>query len=330
MKTIKWGKGPLFSPPDPFGFRKNQKDMDRSLRVKTTTVDRVVDEYIKDGCYIASGGFGTNRIPTALLHEIVRKKKKDLSFAGHTSTHDYQILINGECIKRVDAAYIVGLEARGLSTSARKAHENGLIELCEWSNASLAWRFSAGARGIPFFPTYVNLGTDTFEYSAACVVECPYTGKPVSLVPALNPDVALIHVHRADETGNCEIEGITVADTDIAAASRTTIVTCEEMVSADYFRRNPNRTTIPWFCVDAVIQVPNGSYPGNMPGIYFSDEAHLREWLEAEKDEKKLKDFMNKYIYSTKCFEEYVEKCGGKKRIEELRKKELTGDILNG
>jgi len=67
-----------------------------------------------------------------------------------------------------------------------------------------------------------------------------------------------------------------------------------------------------------------------MPGIYFSDEAHLREWLEAEKDEKKLKDFMNKYIYSTKCFEEYVEKCGGKKRIEELRKKELTGDILNG
>ena len=310
-------------PPDPFGFREIQKNKDRSQRRKITTVSNAVKDYIKDGIYLASGGFGTNRISTSILHEIVRQKKRNLGFAGHTSTHDYQILINGKCLNRVDAGYIVGLEARGLSRSARRAHEEGLIEVCEWSNASLAWRFSAGARGVPFFPSYVNIGTDTFKYSAVCLVECPYTKRPVVLIPALNPDVAVIHVHRADEIGNCEIKGITVADQDLAAASKSTIVTCEELVPVDYFREHPERNCIPWLCVDAVICVPNGSYPGNMPGCYFSDEKHLKEWLDAEEDENKLKQFLNKYIYGTRDFEEYLQKCGGNKRINELRNEEL-------
>ena len=208
MKILDKGKGPLFMPPDPFEFRMYQKNRDRSQRDKISEVSKAVADLVKDGCYLASGGFGTNRIPTALLHEIVRQKKKNLGFAGHTSTHDYQILINGGCLDRVDAAYIVGLEARGLSKSARRAHEKRLIKVCEWSNASLGWRFSAGARGIPFFPAYVNMGTDTFGYSASYLVECPYTKKPVTLIPALNPDVALIHVHKADRIGNCEIDGL--------------------------------------------------------------------------------------------------------------------------
>jgi len=323
IKILKKGMGPLFVPPNPFKFREIQRNKDRSQRKKITSVSKAITDYVKNGCYIASGGFGTNRIPAALLHEIVRQGKKNLGFAGHTSTHDYQILINGKCLDRVDAAYIVGLEARGLSKSARKAHQEGLIELCEWSNASLAWRLSAGARGIPFFPTYVNIGTDTFNYSAAYIIECPYTKMPVALVPALNPDIALIHVHRADEAGNCEIEGILVADQDLAAASKITIVTCEEVVSTDYFRKNPERTTIPWLCVDAVIHVPYGSYPGNMPGLYFSDEEHLKKWLEMEEDEDLLEKFLFEYIYSTKNFGEYLEKCGGMKRLEELRKQEL-------
>lgn len=323
MKALNKGEGPLFIHPDPFGFRDQQKNKDRSQRKKITTVSKAVTKYIKSGNYLASGGFGTNRIPTAVLHEIVRQKKRNLGFAGHTSTHDYQILINGKCLNRVDAAYIVGLEARGLSKSARRAHQEGQIEVCEWSNASLAWRFSAGARGIPFFPTYVNMGTDTFKYSAAYIVECPYTKRPISLVPALNPDVAIIHVNTADEIGNCEIKGITVADVDIATSSKITIVTCEEIVSTNYFRKHPERTAIPWLSVDAVIHVPYGSYPGNMPGFYFSDEKHLKEWLHAEEDEDRLEKFLNKYIYKIKNFKEYLQKCGGKKRIEELRKEEL-------
>jgi glutaconate CoA-transferase, subunit A len=323
MKILSKGKGPLFMPPDPFGFREHQRKKNRGQRSKITTVPEAVASYVQSGSYIATGGFGTNRIPTAILHEILRQKKGDLGFAGHTTTHDYQILVAGDCLRRVDAAYIVGLEARGLSRCARKAHQDGRIEVCEWSNASLGWRFSAGARGIPFFATYVTAGTDTFNYSAGTLVECPYTGQPVVLVPALNPDVGIIHVHRADEMGNCEIEGITVADAVLAAASRTTIVTCEAIVQTDYFRENPQRTTVPWICVDAVIEVPGGSYPGNMPGLYFSDEKHLGQWLEAEKDEGEFKKFLDHYIYSSSNFEEYLEKCGGAERLEELRAEEL-------
>ena len=323
MNILAKGKGPLFMPPDPFSFRDQQKRKDRSKRKKITTVHKAVADNIKNGNYLACGGFGTNRIPTAILHEIVRQRKRNLGFAGHTSTHDYQILINGNCLDRVDVAYIIGLEIRGLSKSARRAHQEGLIKVCEWSNASLAWRFAAGARGIPFFPTFVNIGTDTFKYSAACIVECPYTKRPILIVPALNPDVAIIHVHKADEIGNCEIKGNTIADIDIAAASKVTIVTCEEIVSTEYFRENPEKNNIPWLVVDAVIPVKYGSYPGNMLGLYYSDENHLMEWLAAEEDKSKLEAFLNKYIYGVNNFEEYLQKCGGEKRINELYMEEL-------
>lgn len=326
LLELKRGKGDLFTPVDPFGFRSSRRKFNRGQREKITTISEAITKYVFDGCYLSSGGFGTNRIATALLHEVVRQGKKNMAFAGHTTTHDYEILVAGECIDRVDAAYIVGLEARGLSTCARKAHQAGKIKVTEWSNASLGWRFTAGARGIPFMPTYVNAGSDTFEYSASVQVECPFTGKPVILVPALNPDVALIHVHRADKMGNCEIDGIDVTDKDLAAAAKVTIITCEEIVDTDYFREKPNRTTIPWINVDAVIEVPNGSYPGNMCGAYFSDEPHLKEWLVAEKDPDLFKQFLDKYIYSSANFAEYVEKCGGDANIAKLEKLEKLED----
>lgn len=322
MNILSRGKGTLFKDVDPFAFREARRAFNRGQRPKLTSVKEAVETYVTDGCYLASGGFGSNRIATAALHEIVRQKKTDLSFAGHTTTHDYEILVAGKCIRRVDAAYIVGLEARGLSTCARKAHQNGEIEVCEWSNASLAWRLTAGARGVPFFPCYVNAGTDTYKYSASCIVECPYTGKPVVLVPALNPDVAVIHVHKACEIGNCEIKGTAVADEDLAAASRHVIVTCEELVPTDYFREDPARTTIPWIHVDAVVEVPGGSYPGNMPGHYFSDEAHLAQWLMAERDPDVFAQFLEEYIYSCADFDAYLEKCGGQVRLAELHQLE--------
>ncbi len=325
-KVLSKGQGPLFVAPAPMEFRERRRRTNRGQRSKITTVAQAVSDYITDGCYLASGGFGSNRIATALLHEIVRRRIKDLSFAGHTTTHDYEILVAGGCIARVDAAYIVGLEARGLSTCARKAHQNGEIEVCEWSNASLAWRLAAGAKGIPFMPTYVNAGTDTYNYSASCQITCPFTGRPVVLVPALNPDVAIIHVHRADPMGNCEIEGITAADEDLAAASKVTIITCEEMVDTDYFREDPRRTVIPWINVDAVIHVPNGSYPGNMCGRYFSDEAHIAQWLQSERDPGTLAAFLDDYIYGVGDFGAYLEKCGGEARIQELRDLELSND----
>ena len=116
------------------------------------------------------------------------------------------------------------------------------------------------------------MGTDTFEHSAAKEMHCPFTGRKLLALPALSPDVALIHVHRADVYGNCQIDGIIMADDDIAKASKRVIITTEKIISNDEIRREPNRTIIPYWCVDAVIEMPFGSYPGNMPGEYFSDE----------------------------------------------------------
>jgi glutaconate CoA-transferase subunit A len=277
---------------------------------------------VHDGDYLGIGGFGGVRIPTAILHEIVRQKRVNLGFAGHTSTHDFQILAAGQCLKKVDAAYVVGLEARGLSRVARKLFEEGKIQVSEWTNAALSWRLKAAVMGVPFLPARNMLGTDTFRYSGAKQTICPFTGKKLVLLPALYPDVCAIHVHRADVFGNAQIDGITVSDIDLAHASKRVIVTTERLVSTEYFRSDSARCSIPYYAVDAVIEVPYGSYPGNMPYEYFSDEDHLQEWLQAEKDADALRAFLDKNIYQCGHFNEYLELNGGLDKVKKLRAEE--------
>lgn len=290
---------------------------------KITTVREAIQKFVPDGAYIGTGGFGCNRISTALLHEIVRQGKKRLGLSGHTTTHDCQILVAGECFDRCDIAYVVGLEARGLSKVARKYFESGKVKTTEWSNAALAWRYKAAAMGVSFLPSKVMLGTDTFKYSAAKVMLCPFTGDKYAAIPALSPDVALIHVHKADVYGNCVIEGLNNSDSDLAKASKHVIITAERIVDNDEIRQSPWKTAIPYWSVDAVIPVSYGSYPGNMEGEYFSDERHLSEWLEAEQDATTYQNFIKKYILDTKDFYEYLQLCGGINRINELRTEEL-------
>jgi acyl CoA:acetate/3-ketoacid CoA transferase alpha subunit/acyl CoA:acetate/3-ketoacid CoA transferase beta subunit len=256
-----------------------------------------VAEFVHDGDYLTVGGFSTNRRPMALLHEVVRQRRKELGFAGHSATHDFQVLAAGGCLNRCDVAYVVGLEARGLSRNARRAMESGQIEAAEWSNAALAWRFHAAAMGVPFLPARVMLGTDTFRRSAAKTIDCPFTGATLAALPALSPDVAMLHVHRCDELGNAQIDGITVCDLDIARAAKRLIVSTERLVPNDEIRRTPHCTAIPYYCVDAVVVAPFGAYPCNMPYEYYSDEAHLQAWLKAENDEAEFAAFLERYIY---------------------------------
>jgi len=327
MSDLRRGSGPLFMDPDVDKARAFFGKKGLARRNKLMTVSEAISEFVHDGDYLASGGFGSNRIATALLHEVVRQGRKNLGLAGHTMTHDFQILCAGECISRCDAAYIVGLEARGLSRNARRQVESGKMELCEWTNAALAWRLRAAAMGISFIPTRVMLGTDTFEHSAAVEVQCPFTGQKYAALPALYPDVALIHVHTATPSGDARIEGLSVADLELVQASKRVILSAEEIVPDEELRRRPDRISIPSVFVDAVVEVPYGSYPGNMAYRYFSDEEHLRQWLEAEEDPDRFKEFLQKYIYGTKDFYEYLELCGGVERIIQLRRKEY---MING
>jgi glutaconate CoA-transferase subunit A len=319
----------LFSSPDPDQARRDFRDKSKGLADKVMSAEEAVRRFVSDGDYLASGGFGGDRIATALLHEIVRQKRQNLSFAGHTATHDFQILCagnqtgRGKLLARCDVAYIVGLEARGLSPHARRVVESGEVELCEWTNYSLAVRFEAAAKGVPFLPVRSLAGTDTFAHSAARPIVCPFTGVLMTAVPALWPDVAVIHVHEADRFGNCRIRGTSVVDWHLARAAKRLIVSCERLISGDEIRRAPTQTSIPFFCVDAVCEVPFGCYPGNMPYEYFSDEAHLRQWMTVERDPQQHLEFLQSHLFSVTDFSQYLELCGGRDRLAELRREEL-------
>lgn len=323
MKLEFEGKGELFMDPDPDVAREHFKKKNREMTAKRMTVKEAVSKFVPDGCYVAIGGFGGVRVPVAAMHEIVRQKKKGLGLSGHTATHDFQILAAGECFDRCDVAYIVGLEARGVSKNSRKYIESGKVRCVEWTNAGMAWRFKAASLGIPFLIGRQSLGADSIKWSASKVIECPYTKKMFATFPALYPDVAVIHVNDADVYGNCVIKGVSIVDEDLARAAKHVIITCERLVDTDEFRKDPHQVMIPYFCVDAVCEIPYGGYPGNMPFEYFSDEAHLKEWLAIEEDPAAFKKFLDDNIYGVKDFGEYLEKHGGRKRVEELRRMEF-------
>jgi glutaconate CoA-transferase subunit A len=329
MDSLSRGDGALFSDPSADHAREFFRTKPRALADKTTTIAEAVARLVADGDYLAIGGFGCDRIPTAVVHEIVRQGKQRLRFAGHTATHDFQILCagcllgGGMTLAAVDVAYVVGLEARGLSPHARRVLESGQVECVEWTNYALAVRFKAAAMGLPFLPSRTMLGTDTFRQSAARAIACPFTGERLNALPALYPDVAAIHVHEADRYGNCRVRGTSVADFDLARAARKLIITCERLIPNDEIRRDPTQTVIPFFCVDAVCEVPFGSYPGNMPYEYFSDEAHLRRWLEVEADPEAFRRFLDEHLFGVRDFNEYLQKCGGLPRMQELRRQEF-------
>jgi glutaconate CoA-transferase subunit A len=329
MNPLPQGDGVLFTDPSANRAREFFANKPRALTDKVTSVADAVSRLVKDRDYLAVGGFGSDRIPTAVVHEILRQGKQSLDFAGHTSTHDFQILCagnmtgRGKTLARVEIAYAVGLEARGLSPHSRRIVEAGDIILTEWTNYTLAVRFKAAAMGLPFLPARSMLGTDTFRKSGAKEIACPFTGERLVALPAIFPDIAVIHVHEADRYGNCRIRGTTVADLDLARAAKHLIITCERLIPAEEIRRDPTQTVIPFFCVDAVCEVPYGSYPGNMPYEYFSDEEHLRQWREAEEDVDRLRHFLDHYVYGVKTFSEYLQRAGGIDRLQQLRQQEF-------
>ena len=323
MEAFENGIGKLFTDPDPDNARAFFRTKSREMKSKVMSVKEAVEKFTKDGDYLATGGFGANRIPTAVCHELLRLGRKNMGFAGHTTTHDFQILSAGKVFDKLDASYVVGLEARGLSPNARKYIQSGEVQVTEWSNYGLAARFRAAAMGVAFLPIRTTLGTETYKYGAGKTITCPFTGSPYMAVPALYPDVAAIHVHAADIYGNCQIRGITVADLDIARAAKRLIITTERIISSDEIRKEPIKTAIPYYLVDAVCEVPYGSYPGNMAYEYFSDEEHIKEWMTVEKDPDAFKAFLDKHIYNCESHFDYLRVNGGMEKMMELRQKEL-------
>ncbi|MFO7992365.1 MAG: CoA-transferase [Thermoplasmata archaeon] len=324
MKIIEEGEGELIGWHDPDEHRKwVAENKSRELKDKRKGVKEAVNQYISDGDFIASGGFGHIRVSMALIYEIIRQKKKDLTMAGKTAVHDSDVLIGAGCVNKVEVAYSFGHELRGLSPASRRAVESGKCEVgAEISNAGYQWRFLAGAMGVPFMPTRALMGTDTFKHSSAKVVKDPFSGKPICLLPSCNPDVSMIHVPRCDKYGNAQIDGIAVEDIQLSRSSRRLIITTEEVIDEEEIREKPWLTSIPFYLVDAVVEVPWGSHPCEMPYQYFFDEEHIAEWLKLSKTEEGAEEYFDKYVYGTKNFEEYLELIGGEETLKYLQEVE--------
>jgi glutaconate CoA-transferase subunit A len=275
-----------------------------------------ISRFVYDGCYIGTELYGTVRCPMSVSRELVRQGKKDLRVCGQ-GVLELDLWMAAGLVKKLDITYI-GLEVYGTSSALRRAVESGQIEKCvEWSNASISWRMKATAMGVPFLPARSMLGTDMVKYSSAKVIEDPFSGLKVCLLPALILDVAIIHVHRADRYGNAQIEGITGFGAEMARATKRLIISAEEIVDTDEIRKYPDRTIIPYFLVDAVVHAPFGSHPGEMAYMYGRDEPVIHEWVEASKTPEGAQAYLDKYVYGVANNQEYLELIG-EERLSQL------------
>jgi glutaconate CoA-transferase subunit A len=294
----------------------NRTQKSRKLVDKVMTEAEAVSRFVYDGCYIGTELYGTVRCPMSLVREVARQGFKDLRVAGQGVT-ELDVWLAAGMVKTLDITYI-GLEVYGISRALRREVESGRVEkVVEWSNGGITWRFKAASMGVPFLPVRTMLGSDTLRYSAAKVAECPFTGEKVALLPALILDVGLIHVHRADRYGNCQIEGITGFSLEMSRASKRLIVSAEEIVPTDEIRRYPDRTAIPYYLVDAVVRAPFGSHPGEMAYLYCRDEPEIRAWVDASETEETAKAYLQEWVYDLPGQQAYLEKVG-RERLDSL------------
>ncbi len=317
MNVIASGIGELIQPPDMNAFREWNRRKSKALVDKRMSEQEAIARFVHEGDYLGTELYGTVRAPMSLTRELIRQGKRDLRLAGQGVT-ELDLIIAAGLVKAMDFTYI-GLEVYGVSNALRRAVESGQIEkVVEWSNGGITWRFKAASMGVPFIPVRAMLGTDTFNYSAAKAVECPFTGEIVCLLPALILDVGLIHVHRADRYGNAQIDGISGFAFEMSRACKRLIISAEEVVPSDEIRRYPDRTIIPYYLVDAVGEAPFGSYPGEMCYLYERDEERIKEWVAASKTAEGAQAYLDKTVYGVENHQQYLELIG-QERLDHVR-----------
>jgi glutaconate CoA-transferase subunit A len=316
MQTLQSGRGKIYFQ-DPDAVRAQRATKERGLTDKLMTEHEAVARFVSDGDYIGCDLTYFIRGPNALIHEIIRQRRKNLWFCAKYCYAESVLLLGGGCVSRID----VGFAAVG-ERVLTEAIQAGQVTLTEWTNDSLTLRLLGGAMGVPFLPTRTLLGTDTLTFSGAKVVEDPFSGKPICLVPALNPDVGLIHAHQADVHGNARVRGASTAPLEQAMASKKVIVQTEELIDADEVRRHPSQTTIPYYFVDAVVHVPFGAFPGTCPGLYVADTPGLSEAIRALDSGDEMQRYLETYVYGVASFTEMLEARVGLKRLLDLKARE--------
>ncbi len=293
---------------------------------KVMSLTEAVQEFVKDGASVGLGGQNIGRCAMAAIHEIIRQGVGNLTLYGCNLSISMDMLVGANLVRRCESGS-GNLERFGTTFCWRRQVESGEIEMEDFSHLAMVSRFLAGEMGLPFMPTKSLLGSDILTYSSRGgpkkfeIVDNPWNpGEPVVLLPAVNPDVAIVHVQRADSMGNLFIEGFSTHEPEMIRAAKAVVVTCEELVSTDEARRHPERTTIPFLHVSAVVHQPWGAHPTSVHRYYDYDGEHIQYYQScARQGGEAMHGYLHRYVYGCKDFAEYLETIGGPAHLAGLR-----------
>ena len=295
---------------------------DRSLHEKVMSLEEAA-ALVPDGATVGIGGSTLSRTPMALVWALIRAKRRDLVCARGISSSEGELLFaSGACRHLITSWFSQGI-VWGVSRIMRAYTESGRARFEEWSHMAMGMRFRAGAMGVPFLPMRSMLGSDIAPRLAELrEMDCPFSGDKLLLVPALNPDVALIHVQRSDAYGNAQMDGLQFMDIDLAMAANRVILSTERIVSNDQIRRMPDQTKIPFIAVDAVVEVPYGAAPHECYGLYEPLFRHLDGYAAIlRKDpEKGAQEYLHRYFYEPKSWTEHLERIGLAELLDAARR----------
>jgi len=294
---------------------------------KLMSLEEAVRKFVKDGCQLAVGGFTVTRNPMALVYEIIRRRVRDIHLCCHSNGQAMDLLVGAGCVRRVEIAY--GGNGRYAPTCIRfkKAIQRAEIQFEDYSNYQMSLRFLAGSLEMPFICTKSGLGTDILQLEGfpeeirgegkvarkkLAVIQNPFEAGEdrVVLLPALNPDVAILHVQYVGEDGTIRIKGLTFADLEQAKSADVLIVTCEEIVPRSFIRMDPDRNSLAGFMVDAIVKVPFGAHPTSCYGFYDYDPKHLNLYKRTAEDDDLFRKYLEEWVYSIPTHEAYLEKVG--------------------
>ncbi len=318
--------------------------MESTSKSKVMDLSEAIGRYVANGCHISIGGFTINRIPMAAVYEIIRRGVKNLHLYAHSNGQGVDELIGGGCVEKIEIAYAGSGRFAPTCVRFKKAVQEGAILVEDYSNYQMTLRFTAGAMGVPFLPTRSSLGTDlaakwgfseglrqknpAMPDKKLTIMDNPFGawGKTprVVLVPAINPDVTIIHAQKADPKGTVRIEGLTFADVEQAKSARHVIVTCEEIVESDALRDNPDLNQIPFFRVDAVVHVPHGAYPTACYKYYDYDPVYLTEYREHAREDDLHRQYLETRVHGVKNHSELLE-LAGRERLDKIAADPRTG-----
>ncbi len=274
-----------------------------------------------DGASVALGTALECLIPFAAAHELIRQRRRDLTLIGPISDACFDQLVAAGCARRIVAAW-VGNVQHGSGYAFRRAVEQGIphpLALEDHSNFTIALALEAAALGVPYLPSRTLLGSDVLARNPRLRLDrCPFTGVPLVLVPALAPDVAILHVQRADADGNCHVWGPTGVSGAAGQAARAVIVVCEELVEPEAIRSDPNRVLLPGFRVSAVVRLPWGAHPSPVQGAYNRDHAAYADYHRRSVTAEGAAAWLAEWVHGVPDHAAYLAKLGAE-RLDRLR-----------